>query len=130
MNTKVYVYRYYAINRITQLPELLYAGLTDNPKRRDKQHSLTSQWYKQHHYKTIKEFPTKQAALKYEGTMIRMEAPKHNIYHNKMKDITLNLNGLGQYAVNGLIAMVGIHLGKVMKTEAKRHFTVRMSNWS
>jgi predicted GIY-YIG superfamily endonuclease len=69
-----YLYRLWG-----QEGDLLYVGITNNVKRRSKQHKRDKHWWEQVQSKTISEFPTREAALQAEYHAIKSECPKYNI---------------------------------------------------
>jgi hypothetical protein len=59
--------------------ELLYVGISNNIRRRHREHSKNKPWWGQVQSKTICEFITRDDALKAEYHAINTECPKYNI---------------------------------------------------
>lgn len=61
---------------------LLYVGVSDNPRRRFKDHSDDKPWWAQVAHRSIEWFPSRARALAAESTTIRVERPRYNVQHN------------------------------------------------
>lgn len=59
--------------------ELLYVGLTNNPKTRFSNHSLAKPWFGEVANITVQTFPTREALAAAEYEAIRDESPRYNI---------------------------------------------------
>jgi predicted GIY-YIG superfamily endonuclease len=61
---------------------LLYAGITDKPKRRWLQHSLAQPWWHLIDTKTVEWFDAREDALAAESQAVETEAPRYNAVRN------------------------------------------------
>jgi predicted GIY-YIG superfamily endonuclease len=70
----VAVYRFYDRHE-----ELLYVGISNNPRRRWKQHMKEKAWYPQVRHQTVTWYDSERAARRAESAAIRQERPHFNI---------------------------------------------------
>jgi predicted GIY-YIG superfamily endonuclease len=70
----VAVYRFYDRHE-----ELLYVGISNDPRRRWKQHAKEKTWYPQVRHQTVTWYDSERAARRAESAAIRQERPHFNI---------------------------------------------------
>lgn len=61
---------------------LLYIGVTDRGRAREKEHARTKPWWPQVHYITVEPIATRAELMHLERVAIRKEHPLFNIQHN------------------------------------------------
>lgn len=60
--------------------DLLYVGISSNPKQRWIEHACSKQWWRSEvHRKTVEWFPTRLAAARAEALAVRSELPTRNL---------------------------------------------------
>jgi predicted GIY-YIG superfamily endonuclease len=74
MPTRTALYRYYDAAEV-----LLYAGITDNPSRRMREHARRKPWYGQVQHQSITWYGSEPLARKAEDRAIKAERPRYNI---------------------------------------------------
>jgi len=62
--------------------QLLYVGITGNPKSRQSDHSKKAEWFSKVSTASYEHFLTREEAMAQELTAIRNESPIHNKAHN------------------------------------------------
>lgn len=70
------LYRCFDVN-----DDLLYIGISKNPKARWEQHRKTSAWWGRVVTRTVEWFDSREDAARAERTAIRTEGPQHNNHH-------------------------------------------------
>ncbi|MER6557240.1 GIY-YIG nuclease family protein [Streptomyces sp. NPDC001027] len=71
------LYRFYDAD-----DQLLYVGITSNPKQRWKAHASGAAWWAQAVRKSVKWFDSRPEAAVAEAHAITAEVPAHNVVHN------------------------------------------------
>jgi predicted GIY-YIG superfamily endonuclease len=77
-----YLYRHY-----DRRGKLLYVGISNDPKRRIKEHK-DKEWYKYITKVTYVKYKTRDKALKEEEKAIKKEKPIYNKVHNRNRSLT------------------------------------------
>lgn len=61
---------------------LLYVGITDRGRTREKEHARSKSWWPEVHHVTVEPVATRAELLHLEREAIRKGRPKYNIQHN------------------------------------------------
>lgn len=72
----------YVYHLFTDDKELLYIGVSSNPKERMKEHKREKDWFREVSCYTERLFESRDLALEIERDEIKMFSPKYNIVHN------------------------------------------------
>jgi hypothetical protein len=63
--------------------ELLYIGITDRGRAREREHARTKPWWPEVHHVTVEPIQTRGELVHREAEAIHRERPKYNIQHNR-----------------------------------------------
>lgn len=73
-----WLYRVYAADN-----SLLYIGITDRGREREREHARTKSWWSEVHHVTVEPVETRAMLRHLEAQAIRRQRPKYNIQHNR-----------------------------------------------